>query len=89
MLLNESSFRAQWEYAVLIAERAIEEIRQGYIFPTPLKSGREAHCAYCSAKNICHHAEEYIRLEVKIDPEGICRIVENAMQSTESEETEE
>ena len=76
MILDEGAFRAQMDYALEVSSGAVREIKEGYIRPSAIKTGMNAHCAYCAAKNICRHKEERIRSSESVSAEDIYSIIE-------------
>ena len=59
--LSEEEMNGMIDYAILLAKKAIEDISDGCILPSPLKSGQRSTCNWCKAKNICHYADRYVR----------------------------
>ena len=74
-LLPDDVFRAQIEYAVLIAEQAIREIKAGYVRSTPLGGEDHLPCKYCDAVTICRHRGERARPTATVTAETIYDIV--------------
>ena len=74
-LLPDEIFRAQIEYAVLIAEQAIREIKEGYVLSTPLGDKDHLPCKYCDAVTICRHQGERARFIATVTAETINDIV--------------
>ena len=52
-LLSEDEIESISSYALKLSEKAVEEILQGFIKPTPLKKSSEIACDYCPYKNVC------------------------------------
>ena len=55
--LTEEEMRAVLSYTRRVSENAVEEIREGYIAPSPT----EEACAYCDMGAICHFAQAFPR----------------------------
>lgn len=52
-LISEEEIKSISSYAKLISKKAVDEILQGYIKPTPLKTSEGLACEYCEFRNIC------------------------------------
>lgn len=52
-LISEEEIESISSYVLLLAKKAVREILDGFIKPTPLKKSKETPCEYCSFKNIC------------------------------------
>ena len=55
--LSEEEMRSMLAYTRLVAEKAVEEIREGYIAPSPTDQA----CEHCDARAICHYAGVFPR----------------------------
>lgn len=52
-LISEDEIEGIANYVLLLAKKAVQEILDGFIKPTPFKKSKETPCEYCSFKNIC------------------------------------
>ena len=59
--LTAEEMDAMIDYAILLAEKAVKDIADGCILPSPDRNGQFTACHWCKAKNICHFAEAYVR----------------------------
>ena len=75
MLMSREALQAQIDYAIALSEQAIEEIKQGFIHPTPQSDGWKATCEYCKAKSICRRAGMDTRKTKAISAEFIQEVM--------------
>ena len=52
---------AMIDYAILLAKKAVADIKDGCVLPSPVKNGENSICGTCKAKSICHYADAYVR----------------------------
>ena len=88
MLLSEGAFRAQVDYALDVASGAVREIKDGFIRPSALQTGMNAHCAYCAAKNVCRHAGEIVRASESVTSGDIYSIEKTKDQNEKTEQND-
>ena len=55
LLLEGKEFDAHLEYAFMVAEEALKEMEQGFIYPTPRKDG----CKWCKFQGICGRSDDF------------------------------
>ena len=66
LLLSDQAFRAMRAYVIMLTENAIREIRSGCVVPSPIKKREDqSPCDGCAVRNICRHADELARKQVK------------------------
>lgn len=64
-LLSEKGFYKYCEYVLKSISRSLEEMKDGFIMPSPAS---ENICKYCAFKNVCASAGENVREEKYEDP---------------------
>ncbi len=71
-VMKGSTFADFLEYGVLVAEQGAEEIKEGFIAPTPYKD----KCTYCKYGGMCGFQRDHVkeRKEQKIEPAEIAAI---------------
>ena len=71
-VMDEQTFRDFLDYSVLVARQACEEIKDGYIVPTPYATS----CAYCKLGGMCgfNCEKQTPRNEKSIEPTEIAEI---------------
>ena len=74
-VMNEKTFVDFLDYAVLVAKKGCEELKEGYIAPSPY----EKRCEYCKYGGMCGFNREIAqaRSESAISPTTIANIVRN------------
>ena len=75
-VMDEQTFRDFLDYAVHVARKGCEELREGYIAPSPYKDG----CVYCKYGGMCGFQKDVgsERVETDIDPKTIAAIAREA-----------
>ena len=82
-LSSKEEFAALSEYALKVSEGAVQEIKEGFIRPTPLYNSFHPICSNCLYKAICKHkARDRREDKVAISPAEIKEI----MQQKEGEQ---
>ncbi len=84
MLLAKREFDAQTEYAVLVAEGAVNEIREGFVLPTAGPTGQGGACDYCKAKAVCRMANKRNRKKVSVGAEELADVVFGKMEEKDA-----
>lgn len=64
-LLTREEFYRFCDYADSLIRKAAEEIRSGYIAPSPLKTGQTLSCTYCPYVSLCEEEKREIRVAEK------------------------
>ena len=59
--ISEIEMDAMIDYAILLAKKAVADIKDGCILPSPVKAGENPICKTCKARSICHYAEAFVR----------------------------
>lgn len=57
-LVSEDEIESISSYAIELSKKAVQEILQGYIKPTPFKKSSEVACEYCPFANVCGIAKK-------------------------------
>ncbi len=80
-VMNEKTFVDFLDYAVLVAKKGCEELKEGYIAPSPY----EKRCEYCKYGGMCGFNREVAqaRSESAIAPTAIANIVRKAKEGKE------
>ena len=77
-VMDEETFRNFLDYSVLVARKGCEELKEGYIAPTPYNGS----CDYCKYGGLCGFNKEKctLRTEESIDPKTIASIAKTARE---------
>ena len=80
-VMPEETFRDFLDYAEFVARQGCKEIKEGYIAPTPYKSG----CEYCKFGGMCgfNGEKQTPRTERAIEPAEIAKIAKIAREGKE------
>ena len=71
-VMDEQTFRDFLDYSVFVARQGCEELRDGFIAPSPY----EGHCTYCKYGGMCGFEKDCAkpRKETSIDAPAIAKI---------------
>ena len=80
-VMDEQTFRDFLDYSVLAARQGAQELKEGYIAPTPYAG----NCEYCKYGGMCgfRKGEHTVRKEKNVDPKGIADIARRAREGEE------
>ena len=80
-VMDEQTFRDFLDYAVLVSRKGSEELKEGYIAPTPYEDG----CKYCKYGGMCGFDcdTHKPRKESKIEPKTIAAIAKKEREGDE------
>ena len=80
LLVTEAQLAAVIDYALAVSEKAIKEIKEGNIRPSPY----ERACDWCEAKAICRHGREgYRDVSLTVGAEDLAEIMEHTEEKTD------
>ena len=83
-VMPEAVFRDFLDYSVLIARQGCNELKEGFIAPTPFEKG----CEYCKYGGMCgfNRDSDAPRTENAIDPSTIAEIARKARDGKDEKE---
>ncbi len=83
-VMDEQTFRDFLDYSVFVARKGCEELKEGYVAPSPYKGT----CQYCKYGGMCGFSKELIgeREEKDVSPKTIAKIAEIARDGVDGKE---
>lgn len=76
-LSSEETIKACVDYALIMCENALDQMKKGSIIPSPI----DGACAYCKFKSMCQIQEEHIREKSEIKDETLFdRIIKQSLE---------